>query len=59
MCIFDVEMVDVFIKDCLGVVDWKFYLKNLDLVFVNVLIWGLMFIGKVIGLVDGDIVSLV
>lgn len=53
----DAETADAFIKDRLGVADWKSHLKNSDSVFVNASTWGLMLTGKVIGLADGDIAS--
>ncbi|ENO8414833.1 bifunctional proline dehydrogenase/L-glutamate gamma-semialdehyde dehydrogenase PutA [Vibrio mimicus] len=53
----DAETADAFIKDRLGVADWKSHLKNSDSVFVNASTWGLMLTGKVIGLADGDTAS--
>ena len=50
----DPETADAFIKDRLGVADWKSHLKNSDSVFVNASTWGLMFTGKVIGLPDTE-----
>lgn len=46
----DKETADAFIKDRLGVADWKSHLKHSDSVFVNASTWGLMLTGKVIGL---------
>ncbi|EPN2818413.1 bifunctional proline dehydrogenase/L-glutamate gamma-semialdehyde dehydrogenase PutA [Vibrio cholerae] len=53
----DAETADAFIKDRLGVADWKSHLKNSDSVFVNASTWGLMLTGKVIDLADGDTAS--
>ncbi len=53
----DAETADAFIKDRLGVADWKSHLKNSDSVFVNASTWGLMLTGKVIGLPDADSTS--
>jgi RHH-type proline utilization regulon transcriptional repressor/proline dehydrogenase/delta 1-pyrroline-5-carboxylate dehydrogenase len=53
----DSETADAFIKDRLGVADWKSHLKNSDSVFVNASTWGLMFTGKVIGLSDAESTS--
>ncbi|MBF9003418.1 bifunctional proline dehydrogenase/L-glutamate gamma-semialdehyde dehydrogenase PutA [Vibrio nitrifigilis] len=50
----DKETADAFIKDRLGVADWKSHLKNSDSVFVNASTWGLMLTGKVIGLADAE-----
>ncbi|MGC9422286.1 bifunctional proline dehydrogenase/L-glutamate gamma-semialdehyde dehydrogenase PutA [Vibrio sp.] len=48
----DKDTADAFIKDRLGVADWKSHLKHSDSVFVNASTWGLMLTGKVIGLAD-------
>lgn len=50
----DTETADAFIKDRLGVADWKSHLKNSDSVFVNASTWGLMLTGKVVGLADSE-----
>lgn len=50
----DTETADAFIKDRLGVADWKSHLKNSDSVFVNASTWGLMLTGKVVGLSDSQ-----
>lgn len=53
----DTETADAFIKDRLGVADWKSHLKNSDSVFVNASTWGLMLTGKVVGLSDSQSTS--
>ncbi|MGI3026897.1 proline dehydrogenase family protein, partial [Vibrio cholerae] len=50
----DTETADAFIRDRLGVADWKSHLKSSDSVFVNASTWGLMLTGKVIGLADAE-----
>ena len=53
----DAQTKDAFIKDRLGVADWKSHLKGSDSVFVNASTWGLMLTGKVVGLSDAETTS--
>ncbi|MEZ9524962.1 bifunctional proline dehydrogenase/L-glutamate gamma-semialdehyde dehydrogenase PutA [Enterovibrio norvegicus] len=44
----DAKTADAFIRDRLGVADWKAHLKNSNSLFVNASTWGLMLTGKVV-----------
>lgn len=52
LCILDQDIVDKLICDKLVDVDWEKYLGGSDLVLVNVFIWGLMLIGKLVQMND-------